>query len=535
MSNQGQNRFERSDRNQEQRRLYTIQSFPEIPPGVAIMPFKDFQEQGIRPALDPGGIERDFLGIPTVELRVKHDTDVSKTNPDRHPTSARTFEPPLLRRDWWEDWAQDEHLHMHGPYDQTIPAVQRLRIASSHFQRFRRFPGNVFHALWESTFKIYAGIRGTTPVWQKASDPPYGEENISDDDFEDGGEKQAKFPPRVLPREPYELYDVRPPIVENDDQIRVLLDAARQKKDARAETFLADPAKAIQIFLSSYMVNNGLTLSDRNLVNAPHLLRFFVNFLLRNQVFTEDTCVDSLKRAVDVIDLASSELPLTSTISKALPDEFSAACQNCWGSSVDGYLAATVDPFESALLAENIEIVKSEDVLAQDADATIVDEGGWSSTTPAIDWQPTPSATLVELFGPTTLPLTHAAGAVEQSVRRILSISRPLDETNNTSAVAEEHTLLTRMCAVEMGPWLDCESDDTTPTILRAGNKSHALENRITMMVEPKAAEHLRVGMGIAGVWVQLTRLSDEGDSQPSEDLWFLEKLTSVLPSYWIV
>lgn len=244
--------------------------------------------------------------------------------------------------------------------------------------------------------------------------------------------------------------------------------------------------------------------------------------------------MESLKRALDVIDLAATELPLTSRISKALPDDFSAACQKCWGSSTNGYVAVP-DLFESALLAENIEVVKSEDVLPHDADTPpVADEGEWSNTIPTTDWQPAPSATLLALFGPTTLPMTHALGAVERSVRRILFINPP-DETNNTAAAGGQ-ALFARMCAVEMAPWLDCQPEDTA-LILRAGNKSHALENRITLLVSPSVAEHLKIGMGIGGDWVQLACLSpeEEDGSQSGEDIWFLERLTSVLPSYWLV
>jgi hypothetical protein len=95
-------------------------------------------------------------------------------------------------------------------------------------------------------------------VWQKASEQPNEDQNISDDDFEYDDDKPVKFPTHVRPREPYELYDVHPTIVENDEQIQVLLAEAYEKRNARAEKFLADPAKAIQIYLSSYMWSQGL-------------------------------------------------------------------------------------------------------------------------------------------------------------------------------------------------------------------------------------------------------------------------------------
>ncbi|KAJ6457553.1 hypothetical protein C8R47DRAFT_170129 [Mycena vitilis] len=65
--------------------------FPAVPEGVTIVPFKDFEERGIRlfriEDEDEGesgeGVERDGLGIPTVALRAKHATDFSKTKSGR--------------------------------------------------------------------------------------------------------------------------------------------------------------------------------------------------------------------------------------------------------------------------------------------------------------------------------------------------------------------------------------------------------------------------------------------------------------------
>ncbi|KAF7352100.1 hypothetical protein MVEN_01172800 [Mycena venus] len=204
------------------------QQFPEISPGTTIVPFKDFKEHGIQRSLDPDGIERDNLGIPTLELRFKHDTDVSKTNPEQ--TASGVSFRPAFKVEWWQDWEKDEHLRMHGPYDYTLPPAVLLRLAASHFQKYRRFPKNVFENLWESTFKIYAGILGTIPVWKKASDLPKleDEDDISDDDFDDA--PKLKRPGRVIPREPYELYYMQqPPIVQNDEEVQALLAASRAK------------------------------------------------------------------------------------------------------------------------------------------------------------------------------------------------------------------------------------------------------------------------------------------------------------------
>jgi hypothetical protein len=93
--------------------------FPTVPEGVTIIPFKDFKEHGIQVVEGEDEIELDGLGIPTVQLRVKHDTDFSKTNPNRKRKTAREMAAtrPGFRKEWWEDWEEGEDLRNHGPYN----------------------------------------------------------------------------------------------------------------------------------------------------------------------------------------------------------------------------------------------------------------------------------------------------------------------------------------------------------------------------------------------------------------------------------
>ncbi|KAJ7737408.1 hypothetical protein DFH07DRAFT_944245 [Mycena maculata] len=532
--------------------------FPEIPEGVSIIPFKDFKEVGIRRSLGRDGIERDHRGIPTLALRCKHDTDVSKTNPKPKTPFMR---PPLrFKKEWWDDWEHSEHLRIHGPYDHSISSVELFRRGAADFQKYRQFPMNVFKPLWESTFKIYAGILGTIPVWKKASDKPSDEEDVSDDDFD-----TPQFQKQLRPREPYELYDFEPPVAETSEEIQALLAAGRRERDARAERFLADPAKAIQIYLSSYIYHQNLILSDQNLVNAPHLLRFFVKFLLRNEVLPHKRQEDGLRTALEIIDLAAKELPLTSRISKVLPDSFSAACRNLWGRSAGGYtpILDSASAFESILREENIEVVSAEDVLGGEAVEVEADDGGWAADAPsAADWEIAAPSTLFTLWGPTALPLTHAPGIVERSVRRIVSINPPVPEISTplrgSGATAVERGLRETMFSVELGTWPDWDSAESeysvpevlwtlSPVGLAPTDRPHSVEEKITLLVEPTVVEHLSVGMGLAGVWVQFAPLRGhdfEDDSASSNErrecgvsdqIWYLEELVMVLPSYWLV
>jgi hypothetical protein len=187
--------------------------------------------------------------------------------------------------------------------------------------------------------------------------------------------------------------------------------------------------------------------------------------------------------------MARKELPLTAKIAKVMPDNFSLACQECWGIKADGYkrlipeeeavneetdephakrpkiddpdsgiLKSAVEEFEAELKAANVEVIKTgPDIVMADAvkdilaDTTIADnDGGWGSTTsgawgssadydpssftplesdpwatPTFDWAPPEQHSLLSLLGPTTLPITHTTGVVEWSLRKIRMMIPP--------------------------------------------------------------------------------------------------------------
>lgn len=93
--------------------------FPKPPPGVNITPFKDFRAQGIQIQLNgasDAGPELDALGIPTVELRVKHETDETKTGGGgkkkrkKKKAGGGEGEKPKKPVYWWEIWEEAEDL-----------------------------------------------------------------------------------------------------------------------------------------------------------------------------------------------------------------------------------------------------------------------------------------------------------------------------------------------------------------------------------------------------------------------------------------
>ncbi|KAJ7184769.1 hypothetical protein C8R46DRAFT_983906 [Mycena filopes] len=511
--------------------------FPEVPEGVTIIPFKDFKEKGIQMRLsdepDENDIEKDGLGIPTVPLRVKHDTDVSKTNPNRRRKTAKELAEAAraggARKEWWEDWEEGEDLRNHGPYNMNSARVDRFHQAAADFERYRKFPPMSTNVRWLwDQFRIYSGLTGTTPVWQKASEKAAQEAaaaaasagggELSDDDFdddEDDSQSQSKspqngekrFPPRLRPRAPYELYGQAPVVVEDNDEIRALLDSARAAKEERAAEFLDDPARAVRVFLSSYMRNQGIVYSDRNLVYTPHLIRFFVNYLLRNRVFSDDKAAErSLKTALETIDDAAAELPLTAKLAKALPDEFSSACRGWWGRRTDGAMdptGAEIDAvFESVLKEENVEVIRQADVPSpppaaddDELDSSIESatpvtpasepeehgaaydpeaftpapedsaawENGGEAPNPEVQWAP-PAVPTLDALGLGALKHSHTPGLVEWSVRRVKAIHFPAGTASDAKPKAAEEVeadpeaveraLEAAFARVVLGPWL---------------------------------------------------------------------------------
>ena len=69
--------------------LIRFPPFPDVPEGVTILPFKAFREHGIQIFTSEYGDEIDGLGIPTVALRIPHDTDVCKTDAKKKKKGRR--------------------------------------------------------------------------------------------------------------------------------------------------------------------------------------------------------------------------------------------------------------------------------------------------------------------------------------------------------------------------------------------------------------------------------------------------------------
>ena len=138
--------------------LFRYPPFPSSPPDVQITPYSQFHEYGIRlyglpSAVEdgPGDIEIDGLGIPTLALRIRHETDTCKSftrgrekteNPQQRKAKSTlkekvgepalvTKKDPILRalqqrhqrgmlfagKEWYEQWAEGEAMRGTTVYD----------------------------------------------------------------------------------------------------------------------------------------------------------------------------------------------------------------------------------------------------------------------------------------------------------------------------------------------------------------------------------------------------------------------------------
>jgi hypothetical protein len=96
---------------------FTFPPFPQAPEGVTITAFSEFKEYGIQAYASSDGREVDGLGVPTIELTKKHDTDDGKT--EARPRKSRdAIQPSVVVNadgskskkypEWYKAWEETE-------------------------------------------------------------------------------------------------------------------------------------------------------------------------------------------------------------------------------------------------------------------------------------------------------------------------------------------------------------------------------------------------------------------------------------------
>ncbi|KAH7911021.1 hypothetical protein BJ138DRAFT_37240 [Hygrophoropsis aurantiaca] len=210
-------------------------------------------------------------------------------------------------------------------------------------------------------------------------------------------------------------------------------------------------------------------------------------------------------------------------------------------------------------------------------------------------WTDVAVHTLINLMGPTALPLTHLPGISEYSTRRVKQIIPPRAIDNMPSSPGRvipsfsmsqthmiEEDLQDHFACVILEPWIrsvdEAGVDIVEPVLTSTGpvvepslveghptltqTNGHAqitdahrvvdaggrcifdaYTHDVTLLVDPVLVEYLSPGMGLCGTWVQIARMYGQGQCDKDEGqgasealehgYWYMEALISIYPSFY--
>ncbi|CCL98262.1 uncharacterized protein FIBRA_00256 [Fibroporia radiculosa] len=358
--------------------------FPTPPIGATVAPFKSFKPCGIRIVdnLPENYVEIDGQGIPTAELRVKHDLTESELKRKRKSKTVTTSDGSVRRAMWYEEWdATESTRRTITPIDPSQTRADRLHQASQDFKATRTWPPPTagLSQLWDA-FRLYVGIissiqppasRKRLQQMQAAQAAADADEDDDDDDDFATVEPQERQVAMVDEQQARAIVDERlaqTKMPQMDEERQLRRENFREAKESRMDAFFNDTETNIKIFLSSHFRDKGLIWSEQRCRDAPILLRFFLEFLLRNRVLPEPEHEKGLRRAVLVTELARKELPTTFVIGKALPDEFSSGCEALWGNMTNDSLWSVLNQSENSKEEPEAKRRKVEDVEKKEVD-----------------------------------------------------------------------------------------------------------------------------------------------------------------------
>ncbi|KDQ64071.1 hypothetical protein JAAARDRAFT_74885 [Jaapia argillacea MUCL 33604] len=373
----------------------TFPPFPNPPPNVQITPFASFKQSGIQLRLLGDGVELDGLGIPTVELKMKHGYDAGEEGGKRRKKRKKGGAIPgggFLQRPWWEIWAEGEDLRI-GNYDLDQSPGDRIFQAAHDFHVGRPWPtvSTGLQNLWDQ-YRLYLGLLAhpNQPSKKKKKaiellDGAGDDEDVVYSDEE--GIDDSPRPPSPLNPDPANPDQIDAPNPTTDPTEE---DQPLPQTPDRLTPFLNDPERNTKIFLSSYFRDKGMVWSEPKSRDAGLLIGFWLRFLIRNGVLKPvhgdedgEDIVKKLWAAVAVADLAKKELPASHGIAKVLPCAFNLGCKELWGSQLEKFELSTplveaevsevkpedeemkeegVKAFEEALAKEGVKIILAKDV-----------------------------------------------------------------------------------------------------------------------------------------------------------------------------
>ncbi|KAH7099630.1 hypothetical protein BKA62DRAFT_709579, partial [Auriculariales sp. MPI-PUGE-AT-0066] len=280
-------------------------AWPISPPDVVIAPFSEFVSNGINFSYNEEH-EVDSNGIPTtlLPLAESHRTGIEpKTSvkaKKKRKAAALLPADRVEERNWEDIWNENECPTLRS-YDVCLSKRKRLAYALDDFQQGQFWTPNL-----QSIYDLLRQFLGL---------------NNNPNQFLDRACDEGDDSTQVAAGE----WDLL-----GDGELFV--------REAMMDRFIDNPERCTKIFLSSYSSHSGLIWYNSKLADAPRLVRFFIRFLLKHNVFPDR--YSSLEQALLVADCALVELPACWDVSQAMTRErFGQQCLDALG-SVDKFHAA---------------------------------------------------------------------------------------------------------------------------------------------------------------------------------------------------
>lgn len=189
-----------------------------------------------------------------------------------------------------------------------------------------------------------------------------------------------------------------------------------------------------------------------------------------------------------------------------------------------------------------------------------------ASIAPILQSVPESFKTLLSTTNP--FPVGHRPGLVERSLRRIKRVlppggppPGPADPHEGKNTSNHRHSIYTvekdldcMLAKIVLVPWVDSglhgytKPEMISPIEVERGGKEvqevsegsgdhDPLEDDINVLVSVASANlgvlADSIGMGLAGVWVQLRPDGEEERNPERSRYWYLDNLDAVVPSYW--
>jgi hypothetical protein len=106
----------------------TFPPFPSAPPGVDIIPFKDFKGHGIDVERDEFGREIDRLGVRTAILPTQEEPDWDFEWEPHHEQRATPLHESG-RKQWWEYWSEFDNKGRPFAFNTYVLEIEPLSIS----------------------------------------------------------------------------------------------------------------------------------------------------------------------------------------------------------------------------------------------------------------------------------------------------------------------------------------------------------------------------------------------------------------------